>query len=407
MELPNFNTATGETVSIQTKREYIILVWIIYQEALKRAERIAILDELVRNLKIHRNAAIRLMNSKREPKLQRGSGNRKRKYLEATVQQLIKLWKAMGYMGTEKFIAALPDWLPSWSDEGCTLEVRDQLLSISESQAERYLAPERAKYRRLQNTGTKRSYNLKTSIPLSIDSDLAGEPGHLQVDSVALCGDSMSGQFIWTVTATDALTGWTHSFAVWHKNSEQIVKGLLEIEAQLPFAVKSWSFDNGTEFINEHVISTFKEKRHIDARVELYRSRPYKKNDQCRVEQKNNEHIRKLIGYPRLDCKETLPILDKLLQTLWNPLCNLYVPQVKLVTKKRVGSKVKKTYDKSQTPYERFINLPNQNTDERSRMAQLYESINPFVFRQKVNEARKKIIARQGASDNWKRRFAS
>ena len=341
-------------VSLQALREYLHCLWEQYKSAGRRS-RSQILDEIERNLRLHRKSAIRLMNCPYPPKSMQGfRGGRKRKYSEESKYHLTRLWKVMGYMASRRMKAALPEWLPDYEHKDCTSEVRKELLRMSESSIERFLKLEKAKLRRKLNTGTRRQLRrFVTEIPIRNFLHIPEEPGHCEIDCVAHCGGILSGPFVWTLNFTDIVTGWTECEAVWGKDGHSIRQALQKIERRLPFKLISLYSDNGSEFLNQDVIEKFARNRTVP--IEYYRGRAYQKNDQPYVEQKNFTHVRNIFGYGRIDWQKAVPMMNNIYRKEWRALQNFYMPQQKLTEKYRVLSKIKRKLDRPQTPISRLL----------------------------------------------------
>src|SRR5690606_31184711 len=176
-------------------------------------------------------------------------------------------------------------------------------------------------------------------------------PGFLEADTVAHCGGSLSGDFVWSVTYTDICSGWTCNRAVWNKGSTGIVEATREVEAALPFDLLGFDCDNGSEFLNWHLVRYFQQR---PCPVSFTRSRPYKKNDHAHVEQKNWSHVRQLLGYDRFEDPHLCPLINTLYRDYWEPLNNYFIPNAKLIHKTRLGSKIKIRHDKQMTPCARL-----------------------------------------------------
>jgi hypothetical protein len=297
-------------VSTQAVREYLALVWGQYKLA-NRKMRSTLLDEVCRNLKMHRKAAIRALKSPKPPRSSQGKGAKPRRprYSEASKEVIVQVWRKMNYMASIRLKPALKDWMPHY--DGCSQPVKDELLRMSPKTMDRYLKAAKAELNRKINTGTRRGLKkMITKIPIRNLGEKPNELGHCEVDSVAHCGDSMSGTFAWTITLTDIMSGWTECETVWGKHAKDVVKALKKIEERLPFAIRCLYFDNGGEFLNEEMLNEFVESKTRTEKIKVFRSRPYRKNDQCYVEQKNYTHVRLLLGYGRIDWKKAVPMMN-------------------------------------------------------------------------------------------------
>ena len=344
-------------VSTQALREYLAHLWKQYKTG-SRALKTAILDEIVRNCGLHRKSAVRAMRSNYPPRSFHGyRGGRKKLYSSRSKEHLVRLWKTMGFICPERMVAALPEWLPHDSHKDLSDEVKTELLRMSVSTIRRFLTEARAELKRKQNTGTRRGIRtFIATVPIRNLGEQPTELGHCEIDCVAHCGGSLSGHFAWTLTVTDILSGWTECEAVWAKDAEHIVSALKLIEKRLPFTLKALYADNGSEFMNEEMVVKFaKLGRKIP--IQVFRSRPYKKNDQAFVEQKNYTHVRHLFGYGRYDWKKSVGHMNDIYRKEWRALQNYFLPQQRLVEKQRQGSKVRRKMSKAETPYQRLQKL--------------------------------------------------
>lgn len=396
-------------MTITAKREYIALIWKSYQLlGSQKKEKGVLLDEVCRNLGVTRKSAIRLLNSPCPPTLRKSSGARRAFYSEETQMALVRLWHAMGRMGSVRMRAALPDWLPFYWEEELSMTVKAQLLSMSARTIERLLQKEKRAWRRKNNCGTRRS-RTPTLVPLRPLGECVTSVGHVEVDTVAHCGDSIAGQFAWTVTATDILSGWTEIRTVWTKDASGIVQALREIEQAFPFRLKSLYVDNGCEFLNRVVVQEFALRSHSGGSLPIYRGRPYRKNDQCYVEEKNWTHVRELYGYIRVGASRVVPQMNRLAESCWLPLQNFFCPQSKLASKERVGSQLKRRHHSPKTPFERLLEQPESEVSwaDKERLLQMRSQLNPFELRKKLRKRLYELFRYLDATDSMPRRYGT
>jgi hypothetical protein len=373
-------------VSTQAVREYLALVWEQYKLA-NRNMRSILLDEVCRNLKMHRKAAIRALNSVNAPRAVQGKGAKKRtrRYSDASKEALVQIWKKMNYMASIRLKPALKNWLPHY--QGSSDTVKEELLRMSPKTMDRYLKAAKSELNRKINSGTRRGLKkMITQIPIRNLGEKPNELGHCEVDSVAHCGDSMSGTFAWTVTLTDIMSGWTECESVWGKHGEDVVKALKAIESRLPFSIKCFYFDNGCEFLNEDMFNEFIKSEKRCNKIKVFRSRPYRKNDQCYVEQKNYTHVRLLMGYGRIDWKKAISMMNNAYRKEWSIIQNLFSPQQQLVEKYREGSKIRRWMSEAMTPLERLGGYMPE--EDYLKLMQKRNSTDPF----KTNAALKKKV---------------
>jgi hypothetical protein len=377
-------------VTTQAKREYLAHVWAQYKNASKELKT-RILDEVSRNLGIHRKSAVRLLRRRYEPRsLQGFRGGRKSSYSKEAKEHLAWLWRQMCYMGPVRMKAALPEWITHDTHKNSTEIVRKEILRMSTSSIRRFLSKARAEYARRLNAGTHRGVKkFLAKVPIRNFEFTPKEPGYVEVDCVAHCGGSLSGEFAWTLTLTDIHTGWTECEAIWNKTSDAVYKALQLIEKRIPFRLKALYSDNGTEFMNETIIEKFAKVGRLKP-LPIERGRPYRKNDQCYVEQKNYTHVRHLFGYSRINLKKSVQHMNTIYRKEWRDLQNLFLPQQKLISKLRIGSQIIRKMGPAETPMHRLI--PFLNPVELRLMETRKSALNPFVLRNAQQSKLKQIM---------------
>ena len=383
VRLKSLESQGGDNVKGASKWDYVHRMSQRYQVACRKEKRI-ILDELVKNLGLHRKSAIRALAEVkiRKPKESRG---RRRIYNDFVILHLRKLWIEMGQLCSRRMKKALQRWIKNYD---CPEVTKVLLLQMSKSSIDMYLKPYRSRYRRHWNSGTRSGQHIKTIILLKALDYNVTELGHVEADTVHHCGGSLSGVYAVTITVTDVLTAWTECRAMWGKSKYGIVASMSDIEQMLPFKLKSISTDNGNEFLN-HLFVKYMQDR--DEKIPLKRGRPYRKNDQCYVEQKNFTHVRELFGWERLEKKELIEIMNDIYKNEWSMLQNLFYPSLKLESKLRVGAKIKKKYSDPQTPLERVLAQASVDPETKARLIQLEKNTNPFELK-KIIETKLKII---------------
>ena len=371
-----------DAMEIGAIRQFITHLWARFNQAPTRCEKSKIIDAVQLTLGYHRKSIIRLLSSPHTPELRRKSGNRKPKYTEDDIKWLVRIWRAMGKICSERIVAALEDWIPALCMKlGLPKRVAEKLLQMSASTMDRKLASFRSKERRKSNTGTVPS--LYTEIPIKPLGIKVDAPGVIEVDTVAHCGGTLSGTFAWTVTATDIYTGTTFCRAVWGKSAAAVVEALKVLEERFPFPVHTFWFDNGTEFINDTMLETFTKRE--DFPINVARSRPYKKNDQAHVEEKNWTHVRQLFGNERIDSKKAISTMNQIYNEASCPLHNFYLPQTKTLEKYRVGAKIKRVIDKPRTPMWRLIQTQTLSEFEIKKLEREKAKADPLDLKRKLD----------------------
>ena len=377
-------------MSKESREEYVRKMRERY-EGRGREGRSRLLDELCAVCGYDRKHAIKLMRPggyrRGAPK---GRAGRRPVYGEAELAVIKPVWLAANQPCGKLLKGLLPLWLPHLEME-VQAEVEARVLAASASTLDRLLRPAKAVERRRRNSGTKPGSLLKTQIPIRTDNDDIDRPGFVEADTVAHCGGSLEGDFVWTVDMTDVHSQWTECRAVWNKGQHGVVTAVGEIEAALPFALVAFDSDNGSEFLNWHLVK-FLQERGERPKVAFTRSRPYRKNDNARVEGKNWTHARQLLGYDRLSNPDCLPHLNAAYEK-WCLMKNLFTPVMRLVEKTRVGGRYKKRYDRPKTPAQRLLEWDGLPEQGREWLEEQLAALNPFELSAEVEEHLRKAFA--------------
>jgi hypothetical protein len=361
-------------VGHEARWEYFRVIYERYHKAEGKGKRV-MLDEFCLNTGYHRKYAIRLLNGPSPGK--RGEGRprgRKPRYGPAVVSLLAAVWEAAGYPWSLRLKALLPSWMP-WIRQRYKLraETEKQLLAISARQIDRRLQGKKSQCKRRLYGRTKPGTLLKHHIPVKTDSWDVTTPGFAEIDLVSHSGNSGEGEFAHTLNLTDIHSGWTESRALLGKGQEGVQQALEEIQGGLPFRLLGLDSDNGSEFINWHL-----QRWCQQSQIQLTRGRPYKKDDNAHMEQKNWTHVRKLLGWERYDSRAAVEAMNDLYRHELRLWLNLYLPSVKLVKKVRVGSQVRRVYDAAQTPLERVLASSSAHPDQVAALKELRLSLDPF-----------------------------
>jgi hypothetical protein len=344
----------------------------------KRAARSALLDEAVAMTGYHRKALIRRFTRPLGPRRRRRG--RPRRYGTAVVKALRAVWRAAGYPWSVRLKALLPVWLPKARTHlHLTPPVEKQLRQISPRQMDRLLRADKRQVRRRLYGRTKPGTLLKQHVPLRTDRWDVTTPGWTEVDLVAHSGDRAEGEFAHTVNQTDIVTTWVESRAVLGKSQIRVQQALEAMRHGLPFPLLGIDSDNGSEFLNAHLVRYCK-----GLAVQFTRGRPYKKDDNAHIEQKNWTHVRKLVGYERYDTDAAVTALNTVYAEL-RLFQNLFLPTVKLVRKERVGARTRRRYDLPQTPLDRVRACPEADRAKIAALVALRERLDPFVLATRVD----------------------
>jgi hypothetical protein len=357
-----------------------------YEQA-KPAAKGPLLDEICTLTGYHRKAVIRLLRRPATTRPRRPRG-RQLAYGPEVVVALRAIWTAAGYPWSVRLKALLPAWVP-WARRRLRLTAATEqaLLRISARQIDRRLQADKRTLRTRMYGRTKPGTLLKHHIPVQTERWNVHEPGFTEIDLVSHSGDSADGEFLHSLNVTDIHTTWVETRAVLGKSQERVRQALETIAGALPFALRGIDSDNGSEFINDHLY------RYCRARaIQFTRGRPYKKDDNAHIEQKNWTHVRKVVGYDRYDSTLALAALNALYADL-RLLQNLWLPSVKLVTKTRIGSRLRRVYDPPQTPLDRVRACPTADAAKVAALSQLQATLDPFVLAARIDAQQQRLYA--------------
>src|ERR1051326_250655 len=348
-----------------------------------------LLDQAQELLGYHRKAAIRAL---RAPRIQRAPmvlrGRPVNYEPNLLLPWLRPIWQATDYACGRRLVAMLPEWIPAYEEHERRVpaEVRDKLLAASGRTLDRLLEPLRVQGagRSLTRPGTL----LRHQIPIRGSVWEEGKAGWLEVDTVALCGGTTSGEYVWMLDGVDYATTWVEVRAMWGRGQVGTLAALRDMEASLPFALLGLDSDNGGEFLNHHVLAWLQKRPRP---VFMTRSRPYKKDDNAHVEQKNWTHIRQCFGYERHDNPEVVEPMNALVKGAYGQLANYFHASLKLDHKERKGGKVQRIYGVAQTPLARVLASAEVSVATKERLLQDKACLNPFALKQAVTRSMKII----------------
>jgi len=366
-------------VGPQARREYVAKMRERYVTADRDAKG-RLLDEAVAVTGQHRKSLIRAWRVSRRPRRSGRRACRPRRYGPAVGRALVAIWTVAGYPWSQRLKALLPTWVP-WARRRLSLAPATEagLLGISARQIDRVLRPHRRTLQRRQYGRTKPGTLLKHHIPLRTDRWDVDEPGFTEIDLVAHSGDRADGDFAYTLNLTDIHTTWVESGALLGKSQVRVQTTLNHLRAQLPFRLQGIDSDNGAEFINFH-LHTFCQAEQI----QFTRGRPYKKDDNAHIEQKNWTHVRKLLGYVRYDTADAVAAMNAVYADL-RLLQNLFLPSVKLVRKERVGARVRRRYDAPRTPLQRLQACPAADPVQLKGLLERAHTLDPFALAERID----------------------
>ena len=361
--------------------EYTEAVRDRYMKA-KKKDKKKILDEFVEVTKYHRKAAIRLLHRDgfQHQKKRRG---RRRRYGQEVANSLREVWEASDRLCSKRlkpFIGELVRVMRKHGELAINATMEAELCRMSPATIDRLLTPWRNIGGRRPLSTTRPGSLLKRSIPIRTFADWTDDrPGFLEIDLVAHCGESTEGFYLNTLCAVDVGSGWSECMEVWGKGQERVGTAVHKLRQRLPFPLLGLDSDNGSEFINHYLYNYCRKEG-----ITFTRSRSYKKNDSCHVEQKNWSIVRRTVGYDRYSSRAALERLN-LVYSILRHYVNFFQPSMKLISKTRHGARVHKVYDTARTPYQRLLESGVLTADRRAELAATYYGLNPVKLLKYLN----------------------
>lgn len=371
-------------MTIMSKREYLIALKKKYFKAKKKTKS-QLLNDFCDFTQYHRKYAVFLLNNP-VPKKWKRYASRKRKYDQTVIDALLTLWRASNEICAERFHPFIPtilDKMLQLNKIKITAEVQTKLLEISLASVKRILKKTKHRSKVKISGTTKPGSLLKKQIKTRFGRWNQKDPGWFEIDTVAHCGSSIEGEFIYSLNLIDIATGWSEQGAIWGKGELATQARIKEIKDRLPFKMKGLDPDNGGEFINWHLFRYCKKND-----ITLTRSRPYRKNDNAHIEQKNYTAIRQLVGYVRLEKRVQQHILNDLYRKEWRLYLNFFQPTLKLKERIKdvVTGKSKKKYHKAKTPYQRLIEHPKVSVEIKEQLKAIYDKLDPIELQLKIKK---------------------
>jgi hypothetical protein len=374
-----------EKMSIDERRKYLKLVAPRYAKAMRR-ERGQLLTEMGEVTKLHRKSLIRLMNM---PSLERAPKKprfKRRRYGTAVADVIRVVWESLDYVCAERLTPVLLETaqqLARWEELVLTSKVEVALDTISRATVQRLLERFQQDTPKLPRRKPQPPNRLLREVPMERLSWKIESPGSFETDLVHHCGAVAAGDYVYTLQLVDIATGWSERVAVLGRSQEAMLRGFKKVQQRLPFSIKQLHPDNGSEFFNDHLIRYFGEEI---TGMRLSRSRPYHKNDNRFVEQKNSTLVRAYVGYDRLDTRAQCAALNDLYDQLWL-YYNLFQPVMHMTEKEVADGKLHRKHDKAKTPYQRLLASNILLLEQKTRLAALYAKTNPRELHRKIYQA--------------------
>ena len=376
-------------MSTQTKNEVMNKLRRRYGTAGREHKR-KLIDEAVALLGYHRKAAIRALRA-RSPAPRMGViTGRPREYDGVELRPVLRsIWSAANYPCGRRLAGMMADWVASYEahERSVSPSVREQLVAASPRTLDRLLHPLRIQSRR--PSLTRPGSLLRQQIPIRGSVWEDHKPGWLEVDTVALCGGSPAGDYVWMLDAVDYATTWVSTRAMWNRGQEGTLAALADLEQCLPFPLLGLDSDNGGEFLNYHVLAWLQKRPRP---VFMTRSRPYKKDDNANIEQKNWTHVRQWFGYERHDNAEVVQRLNALARGPLHQMLNFFHASLKLERKERTDAgKMRRVYKEAQTPLQRVLNSPEIPESTKAARRAEKAGLNAFALKAQIDRQLREI----------------
>jgi hypothetical protein len=369
----------GGDMTLKSIKEYVAAIRDRYFRGNKE-EKGQILDEFVKVTGYHRKAAIRLLTTTAHSAL--GQRGRPAQY-RSTLPYLKSIWEASDRLCSKRLQPFLPELITVLrrnNELHLDADTEARLLKMSAATMDRLLEPYRQSGGRTSSGTTRSGDLLKNTIPIRTFTDWQeNKAGFLEIDLVAHCGENVAGFYLNTLSAVDVASGWLECAPVWGKSQIKVRQAVQRVSQRLPFPLLGLDSDNGSEFINQYFNRYCQQKQ-----ITFTRSRSYKKNDSCYVEQKNGNIVRRIVGYDRYSSKAAYACLERI-YFLVRLYVNFFQPTMKLISKTRHGAKVHKVYEKAQTPYQRLLKLEVAHGAKQTELKATYEGLNPVKLLKQIN----------------------
>lgn len=379
-----------------TKKELTSIAKSRYLKA-SRKDRGKMLDEFCGNIGYNRNYAIRILQAGYDNNrvASRGRKPRKNKYDSRTILAAMKIWELLDFPCGQRLQPMLEPMVKSLSAHGelnLPPEIINRLKTISAKTLDRRLKKEREQRRLKRSRGaTRHGSLLKSAIPIRITNWDTNQIGFMEMDTVAHNGGDPSGEFIYSLDMVEIFSGWSEQYAVMGKGEKNVTKAIDDIKNDLPYDLLGLDSDSGGEFVNWHMVRYCEKNK-----LFFTRSRPDRKNDNAYVEQKNNTHVRRWLGYGRYDTPRQLTAMNDLYRNELRLFNNFFRPVMKIICKEKINNSVcRKKYDRAKTPYQRLIESKQISNRQKQKLTEIYLSLNPVKLKNSIDQKIKKIRAMQ------------
>jgi len=371
-------------MDMQSRNQYLKELRSEYLKTKSRKKKGELLDEAEKRTRLNRKYLMDKLKPKSNLDKDKSQRRKRQQYYDNSLKPaLVAMWKIFDFACGQRLETSLKDEtdrLRRLGELSCSDEVAEKLKQMSSATIDRKLKHTKQIELAKKKYGKKHPL-LYQQIPVKVFSEQDRSAlGNMQIDLVEHCGASAAGQFVNTLDCTDIASGWTEQAAVMGKGQEPVKEAVNNCRSRCPFLWLGIHSDSGTEFINNHLY-----KYSFAEGLDFSRSRPYKKNDNCLVEQKNNTHVRRFVGYLRYDTETELNLLNDLYRNELRLYKNFFQPMNKLILKERVAGKIHRKYDRAKTPYQRLMesDIPEAKKQE---LRKNYLSLNPAELKRTIDK---------------------
>lgn len=373
-------------MNMQSRNEYLKEVRIEYLKTKSKKKRGGLLNEAEKRTKLERKYLTQKLRPKSNIDNLPAHRKKRTQYYDNSIKPtLVKMWQIFDHPCGQRLETSLKsetERMRNLGELSCSNEVARKLQKMGSATIDRKLKHQKQIELAKKKYGKKIHPLLYQKIPVKVFAEQDRSVlGNMQIDLVEHCGASAAGQFVCTLDATDIASGWTEQEAVWGKGQEPTKGGINRARERCPFNWNEIHSDGGTEFINAHLFAYS-----VATGLNFSRSRPYKKNDNCLVEQKNNTHVRRLVGYLRYDTEEEMDLLNDMYRGPSRLFKNFFQPVIKLISKERIGGKIHRKYDKPKTPYQRIMESKEVSNKKKQELEKIYLSLNPAELKRRIDK---------------------
>jgi len=378
-----------ESMSVDERRKYLKLVAPRYVEA-RRKERSALLSEMSAVTGLHRKSLIRLLRGPTLERRVRKARLRRRRYGAAVSDVVRVVWESLDYICAERLTPVLLSTarhLARWNEVTMTQEVEEALGSISRATVQRMVQRYRVDSPKLPRRKPQPPNRVLRAVPMERVPWQTDVPGTFEADLVHHCGPVAAGEYVHTLQLVDVATGWSERVAILGRSQAAMLDGFERIRKRLPFPIRHLHPDNGSEFFNDHLVRYYGEGV---MGLKLSRSRPFHKNDNRIVEQKNSTLVRAYVGYDRLDNAVQCEALNALYDRFW-VYYNLFQPVLHLIGKEVLNGKLRRRWDTPRTPCQRLMAAGILDPQREAVLVALHADTNPRQLRRTTHEALERL----------------